>query len=74
MAKETNGTWKKVGVIAGIVVVLLSAAVAYGMLCKEVETTTETVNKHDDALQRLQTDVAGIKIKVDLIYDEVKKE
>ena len=74
MAKETNGTWKKVGVITGIVVTLFTAFVAYGRLSERVDTTRGTVNKHDDVLIKLQTDVAEIKTKTDLIYDEVLKE
>ena len=54
MAKETNGTWKKIGVIAGIVVVLLSAAVAYGMLCGRV-------NEHDNAICNIKPRVSELE-------------
>ena len=73
MAKETNGTWKKVGVIAGILVVLLGAAVAYGMLCAQQTTTTERSVQNTEDIGVLKQDVATIKANQDMMIKSLER-
>ena len=53
-----NGTWKTISVIGGFVVIALGAAVAYGMLTRDVQTNQECV-------VRIESDVEGMKPKVE---------
>lgn len=58
MAKPNGATWKVIATLGGFIVVIVGAAVAWGMLAKDVERTHEEVDN-------VRTDIETIKPKVE---------
>ena len=52
-----NGTWKVIAVVGGFIVIIIGAAVTYGMLTKDVEYAVEEVVKLEDEVKAMQPKV-----------------
>jgi hypothetical protein len=69
MKDAKNGTWKVVGVVSAILVVLLTAAVAYGMLAGDVEENT----KLRPRIQELDRKVTVLETRQQTILECVQR-
>jgi len=69
MAKK-NGTWWKVG---GFIVVVVGAAITYGMLAKTIEKIEPEVKLNTEHRIRFEEKVSTMEKNIELILEEVRK-
>ena len=73
MAKEKNGTLRLILSIFGVLVVLIGAAVGYGMLCNSVYYTAEEVRAEiKPRMAAHDKEISELKIKTEVIETRQK--
>ena len=74
---NTNGFWRKAGVIITIIGIAAASLVGYGILCNTVKTNKDTIKKIEPKVQTNSENIKGIEAKLDSIkegVDDIKQE
>jgi hypothetical protein len=72
MAKM-NGTWKIIGIIVSVVVVLLGAAVAYGLLSGDVQHNSQSIEEIRPKVQAHERQIAVLETRQTAILEGVQR-
>ena len=75
MAKDGNGngTWKIIATIGGFIVVVIGAAVAYGVLGEKVSTMEPDVKLNSEHRIKFEEKVSTMEKNIALILEEIRK-
>jgi len=72
MAKK-NGTWKMIAVIGGFIVVIIGAAVTYGMLSEKVVKMEPDVKLNNEHRIKFEEKITTMEKNIAEILKEVRK-
>ena len=73
MAEKGNGTWKIIATIGGFIVIVIGAAVAYGVLGEKVSTMEPDVKLNSNHRIKFEERVTTMQADIALILQKVSK-